>query len=159
VVPDLLAYYLEYLCQRLVLIHRFAEGMIGVDTGKIQCRLLEIGAFKGLYLKTDGAMNTQLAIVIHSYNGGGDFQDGVCSCDETAGFYIYDNWQKATETIANLVVAGEFQGAVLSRVRTRQEISSPARSGVRVSSPRGCWLGTVQLCFARVMLSVLRGRP
>lgn len=153
-----LAYYLEQFGESIVLVHRLAKGVVRVDAGEVERCLLDVGTLEGLYQKVIGAVNFELAVFVHAYDGAGNFEYCIGAGVEPACFYIHNNGQKAAKAIADLLVGRKIQAYVLPWSATRQATVSPARKGVRLSFPSGSFAGTVQLCFSSVILSLLRGR-
>jgi hypothetical protein len=72
--------------------------MPGIDAGELQCRFFDIGPLEGNDSMGKGLVNFQLAIVGHIQQHRTDFQNGVGTGIEAAGFHIDDNREKSAKT-------------------------------------------------------------
>lgn len=108
-----LAYYLEQFGEGFVLIHRLAKGVVGINAGEVERRLLDVGALEGLYQKVVGTMNFELTVFVHAYDGAGNFEHCIGAGVEPACFYIHNNRQEAAKAITNLLVGRKVQATVL----------------------------------------------
>lgn len=86
--------------------HGTAKWVIGVNAGKIQRRLLNVGALKGSHMVVYLLAGFQIAVFIHVQDDGGNFQQSVGLVIETAGFHIDHHGEVATKAL------GEARGMV-----------------------------------------------
>ncbi|MNH30504.1 hypothetical protein D3C79_908030 [compost metagenome] len=143
--------------------------MVQLDPGELQRGRLDVGALERLHPVEVGVLGEQEALFVHADGDSGNFQQGIGSAVEAAGFNIYHYRQIAAEALGHRVArAAAALGVQVVFVEVfahafsssrRQRSFSPARSGTTVCSPNGRLSGAVHSSRTRVMVSVFAGRP
>ena len=95
------AYRFKYMLQCIMFGLGHAKRVIGVNTGKLQGFLVEVGSREGLDVAGNGFLAADGAGIVYFQCDGGDFQQGVAFGVEACCFYINNDRQEAPKAAGN----------------------------------------------------------